>query len=215
MPGVAQEGAGVGEHANEVAQQPQLCQSGHLVDHALLGVVEPPAGAVLDRARDLGTLERAQEGAQLGIVRRVQGVEDGPGQFAALIQLAQQLGQGFAGVGNGNAVKAGVRAQLPEHFRIGVPQAGEVDLPCPAPLGIFLGAVEQQGGLVGVVLPGGQGLAGHALLEDGGQLLIGGLHIGNVYDAVVGGPAAVGVKVLDAFGQSLADPNHHYHFCLI
>ena len=42
MTGVAQEGAGVGQHTDEVAQQAQVGEASHLLDHAGLGVVEPP-----------------------------------------------------------------------------------------------------------------------------------------------------------------------------
>ena len=46
--GVGQEGTGVGQHADEVAQQAQVGEAGHLLDHAGFGVVEPPAGTVLN-----------------------------------------------------------------------------------------------------------------------------------------------------------------------
>ncbi len=115
MTGVAEEGAGVGQHADEVAEQSQVGQGGHLLDHAGLGVVEPPAGTVLNLTGDLGTLESAQEGAQLSVVAGIQGVQDGLGQLLLLVQLAHNLGQSLAGVGDGDAVEAGVGTQLAEH----------------------------------------------------------------------------------------------------
>ena len=62
--GIGQEGTGVGQHADEVAQQAQVGQGSHLLDHAGLGVVEPPAGTMLNLTGNLRTLECAQEGAQ-------------------------------------------------------------------------------------------------------------------------------------------------------
>ena len=160
---------------------------------------------MLDLARDLGTLECAKEGVQLGIVAGVQGVQDGLGQRILTVQLAQDLGQRLAGISDGDGVKAGVGAQLGVHGGVDVPQAGEVNLHGPAPLGVFPCAVQQQVSDVGVHFPTGQRLAGHGLLEDGSQLLVSGLHIGNIVQAVVGSPAAVVVKVGDPLGQSLPD----------
>ena len=87
--GVAQEAAAVGQHTNKVTQQAQVCQALHLVLHADLLVVEPPAGAVLDLAGDLIILEAAQNGADLCIVGGVQAVQDHLRAFAGLGQLAR------------------------------------------------------------------------------------------------------------------------------
>ena len=66
--GVAQEAAAVGQHTHKVAQQAKACQTGHLLFHADLVVVEPPCRTVLDLARHLAVLEAAQNGADLCIV---------------------------------------------------------------------------------------------------------------------------------------------------
>ena len=70
--GVAQEAAAVGQHTDEVAQQAQAGQTGHLLFHADLVVVEPPGGTVLDLARNLAVLEAAQNGADLLVVSGIQ-----------------------------------------------------------------------------------------------------------------------------------------------
>ena len=121
--GVAQEGARVGEHADEVAQQAQACQNSHLIDHAVLGIIEPPGRAMLDLAGNLGALEAAQDGAQLSIVGGVQGVQDGAGQLLLAVELAQQLVELLAAVGDGDSVEAGIGAQLAEHLVVVVAQA--------------------------------------------------------------------------------------------
>ena len=68
MAGVAQEGAGIGEHTDEAAEQTQIGQRLHLILHAGLMVVEPPGGTVLDLAGYGAVLETADQGVKLGIV---------------------------------------------------------------------------------------------------------------------------------------------------
>ena len=59
MTGVAQEAAAVGQHANEVAQQAQACQAGHLLFHADLVVIEPPCGADVYKRQPLDSTHPA------------------------------------------------------------------------------------------------------------------------------------------------------------
>ena len=84
--GIAQERAGVGEHADEVAQQTQVSQRNHLLFHTGLVVVEPPGRAVLDLAGQLAALETADQCTQLCIVNGVQRVQNGLGTLLGLIQ---------------------------------------------------------------------------------------------------------------------------------
>ena len=108
--GVTQEGAGVGKHADEITQQAQTCQGLHLLFHANLVIVEPPGRTVLDLAGNLGALEAADECAQLGIVSRIQRVQDGLGALTGLFQSGQKLGDvATAGV-LGNGIHTGVTA---------------------------------------------------------------------------------------------------------
>ena len=128
MTGIAQERAGIGEHADEIAQQTQIGQGLHLIFHTDLVVVEPPGGAVLDLAGDLGTLETADQSAQLGIVRGIQGVEDGLGASAVLLQRTEELGDITAAGVLRDGIHTGIRALCLEDPLIVVTQAGVVQL---------------------------------------------------------------------------------------
>ena len=92
MAGIAEEGAGVGEHANEITQKSQIAQGFHLLFHAGFVVIKPPGGAVLDLAGDGTVLEAADKGAQLSIVGRIQRVQDGFGTATGFVQIGKQLG---------------------------------------------------------------------------------------------------------------------------
>ena len=94
MAGVAQEGAGVSQHTDEVAQDAQLAQGDHLILHTDLVVVEPPGRAVLDLAGNLGALVCAQQGVQPLVVGGVQGVNDGLGQLIRPFPGIHQAVQG-------------------------------------------------------------------------------------------------------------------------
>lgn len=128
MAGVAQEAAGVGEHPVEGAHGPQGHETGHLGLH---------------------------DGADGGVIPGVQGVQDGLAQGPGLLQGVQQLGKptGVRLVTGG--IEAGVRAQLGEQLGGIVPDAAEVELHDPIPLGVLLAHGEEQGGVVGqLFLPG-------------------------------------------------------------
>ena len=115
--GVAQEGAGVGEHTVEGAHGTQAHEADHLCLHAGLVVVEPPGGTLLNLAGDgsIG-LECTNQRANHAVVGGVQGVENGLGQGILGFQLAQQLGKA-GGIGLVvDGVVAGVCANLGEHL---------------------------------------------------------------------------------------------------
>ena len=205
MTGVAQEAAAVGQHANEVAQQAQACQTGHLLFHADLVVIEPPCGAVLDLARHLAVLEAAQNGADLCVVGGVQAVDDGLGALVGVVQGAQQACD-LAAAGSGvDHIKAGVGSQQSVHLAVHAAQAVVVDLHGDAQTVILLAQMDQDVGLVLLSLFGGAGLAGHHLLVNGVDLFLGGLTVGDVIQTVVRSAAAHLGKELDALGQSVGD----------
>ena len=77
--GVAQEAAAVRQHTHEVAQQAQVGQAGHLLLHARLCIVEPPGAAVLDLPATSVPWNRADDGIQQLVVRRIQTVQNGAG----------------------------------------------------------------------------------------------------------------------------------------
>ena len=128
MAGIAEEGAGVGEHANEITQKSQIAKGFHLLFHAGFVVIEPPGGAVLDLAGDGTVLEAADEGAQLGVVGRIERIQNGLGAAAGFIQIGKQLGNVAAAGVLGNGIHAGIGALGPENPLVVVAQAGVVQL---------------------------------------------------------------------------------------
>ena len=205
MTGVAQEAAAVGQHANKVAQQAQVCQALHLVLHADLLVVEPPCGTMLDLARHLGALEAAQNGADLLVVSRVQAVDDGLGALVGLIQSAQQSSDLATAGCSIDHIKAGIGAELCILAAVDIAQAVVVDLHGNVQTMILLAQMDQDVGLVLLCFLGGAGLTGHDLLVDGVDLVLGSLAVGDVIQAVVGSAAAHLGEELDALGQGIGD----------
>ena len=203
MTGVAQEAAAVGQHTHKVAQQAKACQTGHLLFHADLVVIEPPCGAVLDLARHLAVLEAAQNGADLCIVGGVQAVNDGLGALVGVVQGAEQLCNLAAAGGGVDHVKAGVGAQQAVHLAVHAAQAVVVDLHGNAQTMVLLAQMDQDVGLVLLSLFHGAALALHHLLVDGVHLVLGGLTVGNVVQTMVGSAAAHLSKELDALGQGI------------
>ena len=89
--GVTEKTAGIGEHADKIAQNSQICKGGQLLLHTGLVVVEPPGGAVLDFTGNGLILEAADQRAQLCVIHRIQRVQDRLGAQMRLIQCAQKL----------------------------------------------------------------------------------------------------------------------------
>ena len=205
MAGVAQEAAAIGQHTNKVAQQAQVCQALHLVLHADLLVVEPPAGAVLDLAGDLIILEAAQNGADLLVVSGVQAVDDDLGALIGVVQGAQQSSDLAAALGSVDHVETGIGSQQGVHLTVDTAQAVVVHLHGDVQAVILLAQVDQDVGLVLLSLFSGHSLTGHCLLVDGVDLFLGGLTVGHVVQAVVRCAAAHLGKELDALGQSVGD----------
>ena len=168
MPGIAEEGPGVRQHPHEVAEKAQVRQGLHLLLHAALGAVEPPDGAVLDLAGNLVGLEAARQGPQLGVVRRIQGVDQAAAKAVAaahsvddveLILLgeavfigsrvvehgAPAVVKGGVGLleGNGSLLKAKFVRQLLGNALVAFP----VDLPGGNIRGLGLDAEDVLGGL--------------------------------------------------------------------
>ena len=201
--GVAQEAAAVGQHTDEVAQQAEAGQTGHLLFHADLVVVEPPCGAVLDLARDLAVLEAAEDGADLSIIAGVQAVDDGLGALVGVVQGAEQLCD-LAAAGCGvDHIKAGVGAQQAVHLAVHAAQAVVVDLHGDAQTMVLLAQMDQDVGLVLFGLFCGAALALHHLLVDGVHLVLACLTVGHIVQTVVGSAAAHLGKELDALGQGI------------
>src|SRR6185312_6320758 len=73
---IAEEAAGVGDHADEAAEQPEIGEGVHLPLHALLLVEEPPAAAELELAGDAAVLEAADHRPEEVVIHRVDVVDD-------------------------------------------------------------------------------------------------------------------------------------------
>ena len=128
MAGIAEEGAGVGEHANEITQKSQIAQGFHLLFHAGFVVIEPPGGAVLDLAGDGTVLEAADEGAQLGVVSRIERIQNGLGTATGFVQIGKKLGNVAAAGVLCDGIHTGIAALCFENAVVVVAQAGVVQL---------------------------------------------------------------------------------------
>ena len=146
MAGIRQEAPGIGQHADKVTQNTQIAKAGQLFDHAGLIVIKPPCAAVLDLSGNLRALECAHDGIQKGVVTGIQTVQNRTGQGILPVKLVQQLCQRCAAVIRPHAVKAGIRANRFQHFRIGIAQAIIVDLHGDILLCVFLGTEQKQCG---------------------------------------------------------------------
>ena len=156
---------------------------------------------MLDLAGDLVGLVAAQQGIDPLVIGRIQGVDDGLGELTFRVQTVHEPVEVGAGIGHGDAVKAGVGTQKPEHIGVGVAHAAEVQLHGPAVAGILPGAVGQDVGLIALCLPAGDDLTGHTLLEGSFDFRFGCFLVHDVVQTVVGSPAAHRVEVVDALAQ--------------
>ena len=128
MPGIAQEGTGIRQHTDKVPQQTQVCQNRHLFLHTGLVVIEPPGRAVLHLAGNRAVLEASDNSTQLGIVRRIQRIQNGLGGYTGFIQHRQQLGNIAAASILRNGIHTSIWSLPLVNAVIVIPQAGIVKL---------------------------------------------------------------------------------------
>ena len=205
VPSVAEEGAGVGQHADEGRQVAEACQRGELGLHAGPVVVEPPGAAELQLAGDAALLEAAHDRAQRRVVVGVEGVENGPGQLIGLVERVEEAGQILDRGRVADGVDAGVRAQRAEDALGIVADDAEVQLHDPALFSVDPAEEHEQRGLELRELSSGQGLACQALLEDGLHSVGVRLSVGHRRQAVVRYAAAQAVKKVRPLCQGLAE----------
>ena len=189
MARIGQEGAGVGEHTDEVAQDALVGKSGELLAHADLVVVEPPSGAVLNLAGGRSLLEAAHDGIDHGVVDGVQAVQDGLGQARGLLDGVEEIGELVGRRVVGDAVVTGVGAKLGKHGAVVVALAAKVQLHGPTQADILAGDKLHKGGLVLKDLILGERLGGKALGKDGLDLVGAGRDVHDVVERVVGSAA--------------------------
>ena len=92
---------------------------------------------MLDLTRHFSALERADDGIQQLVVRRIQTVQNGAGQLARFLQRVQHTGHSLAAIDSVDHVVTGVRAELRKHFLVGVAQTIIVQLHHPAHAVVF------------------------------------------------------------------------------
>ena len=68
MSRIGKEGAGIRQHTDEIAKAAQIGQGIHLLSHAVLRVIKPPAAAVLNLTDPLTGLKAAHDGINNGII---------------------------------------------------------------------------------------------------------------------------------------------------
>lgn len=172
MAGVGQKASGVGQHAGKGAEHPKVRKACHLLNHARFGVVEPPSGALLQLALGFGSLKAPDQGADHRIVCGVQGVDDGFGQFAGVVQLVQEFRRAVRAAVGGDAVKAAVGANALKHAVVHAAQRTVVQLHHPAELCVFAADEQKNGIFVFFDLVLRQSLTVQALFQDGVELLL-------------------------------------------
>ena len=160
---------------------------------------------MLDLARHLLVLEAADQGAEHIKVGGVQAVEDGLGALIGVVQSAQD-GCDLAAAGDGvDHIKAGIGAHQSVHLAVDVAQAVVVELHDHVQAVILAAQVQQDVGLILLLLQIGDGAAVHDLLVDGVDLFLGGGSVGDVVQTMVGSTAAHLGEELDALGQGVGD----------
>ena len=205
MTRIGEEGAGVRQHADEIAEDTEIGKRSHLFLHAGLGVVEPPAGALLDFTGNFISLEASDQAADQLIVRGVEGKENRLRAFAGYVERREEIGNAAAAVVLGNHVKTGVRPHLGKHAGVVVAFAGVMNLHDNAETVVFLAEMHEDRCLILFGLFQCQRFACHSFLEGCSGFLHGVFPERNVIQAVVTGTATEGGKVLQTVRQCLAD----------
>jgi hypothetical protein len=112
--GVGEEGAGIGQHPDEAGKEADGGEGVELIGHALVGVVEPPAGAPLNFARGGAFLKAATGRGADRVVAGVEVVDDGFGESSGAVQVVEKFEEAFALGIVADGVEAGVGAELGE-----------------------------------------------------------------------------------------------------
>ena len=147
VPGVAQERARVGEHADEITEAAQRRQRLKLLFHAVLLIEEPPCRAELDLALVGTFLEAAHERGEHFIVAGIERIENGARQRVRLLETVEQFREPDGAGGIVDRVETGIGAEAFEHARVQIADAVVVKLRGPAGLGVHLKALEKQIGI--------------------------------------------------------------------
>ena len=86
---IGEKAAGIGEHADEAAEEAEVGEGVDLPLHGLLLIEEPPAAAELHFAGDGAVLEVAEQGAEGVVVGGIEVVDDDLGQCAGALRRSR------------------------------------------------------------------------------------------------------------------------------
>ena len=160
---------------------------------------------MLDLAGHLVGLEAADQCAELLVVSGVEGIKDGLGTLARLVQRGEQ-GRDVAAAGVlGDHVEAGVGAKAAIHPVVDVAQAGIVQLHGDSEAVVRSSEAEQYGRLVLLGFLRTEALPRHGLGVDGLDLLVGSGAEGDVVQAVIAGATAEGGEKLQPLHKRALD----------
>ena len=201
MARIAQERTAVRKHPHKARQTALACQRHDLLTHTHNMVVEPPSRPMLYLAHRVAVLEAANDGFNHRVIRRVQGIDDGPGQLVAVGKGAQEIRQLGGRRIVIDAVIAGIRPQETEHLSVVVPLASIVELHGPIQLFVFPAHKAHEGGLVGQFFLPRNLLPAQPLGKDGLHGFFIGRDVHHVLQGMVGQAAAILMEIRHAGTQ--------------
>ena len=167
MAGVGDEGAAVGEHADEAGEEAEYAEGIHLAAHADFLIKEPPAAAELHLSGEGAVIEGISHGHHDLVVLGIEAVEDGLCEFVLRGQAVKELVACGCGRKVVDGVVAGIGTHQVEHLGVVVADGAHVELLGPAGLGIHDCHVVEEGAAELVELAFGGTLSKEDHLEDG------------------------------------------------
>ena len=197
--GVREEAAAVSQHADEATQQTELGQLCHLTFHAVLLIVEPPAGTELHLAGNAIALEITQHGRQHFVIARVQAVKNGFRQLVIAILCIQQTRQRGGNQTIVDGVKAGVRPQFQQTAAVVIAQCTDVVLLHPATLFVLFRQEQQDGSFEGGNLFRREDLALTTRLQHGSQFRVRGFAKQHYIQCMIRNLAAMFFEVIQTY----------------
>ena len=115
---IRQKASGICQHSHKITEKSQICKGRHLIDHALLVVIEPPRASLLALSRNTGILETSDDRSDGCIVVWIQTVQNRLWQLVCHIQCIEQICQLCRWRISVNTVKSRIRSKLAETFYV-------------------------------------------------------------------------------------------------
>ena len=145
---IRQKASGICQHSHKITEKSQICKGRHLIDHALLVVIEPPRASLLDLSRNTGILETSDDRSDGCIVVWIQTVQNRLWQLVCHIQCIEQICQLCRWRISVNTVKSRIRSKLAETFYIIVTFASVMKLHCPSQTMVFSSCIKHKCSLI-------------------------------------------------------------------